>query len=612
MPAVWTARPRGAYDAMDNARTILDLIEYQARQQPEALALLDGEGTGISYGDLAALLLRSETVLDPAGAFHPGDRIATVLHGGLDAAIGFLATACVACAAPLDPRLGREEFIARLTALRVRALLAPPRLGTAAFDAARACGVPVIDSDSLLLSAPIQEGERSPRRSPPQEDDIALLLSTSGTTAVPKRVPLSHRNLVMSAKSVAANLDLTPNDRCLNVMPLFHIHGLVAGLLASLAAGASVLCAPGFAEAQFIEWLGSHEPTWYTAVPTIHQSLLTELERRGAQTPFKHSLRLARSSSSALPQGLMRSLEERLNIPLIEAYGMTEATHQVASNPLPPDVRKPGSVGRPTRVDVAILNSKGDIEQSQVDGEIVIRGETVIRAYESDDEANARAFIDGWFRTGDIGRFDEDGYLYLTGRQKEMINRGGEKVAPREVDDALLTHPAVVRALAFAVPHRTLGEDVAAAVVLRDGKRTSEADLRGYLLERLAPSSVPSRFLFVDQLPTGPTGKPQRIGLHKLLEAQMREPFRPPSTPIETALAAMWRELIDADSVGAADNFFLLGGDSLSTARLLSRIERRFGVRLTLREAFESPRLEDLAALVESAILARIEEQGDA
>jgi acyl-CoA synthetase (AMP-forming)/AMP-acid ligase II/acyl carrier protein len=303
----------------------------------------------------------------------------------------------------------------------------------------------------------------------------------------------------------------------------------------------------------------------------------------------------------------MTALEERLGVPVIEAYGMTEASHQIATNPLPPDVRKPGSVGRALGVDVGVLNPDKQLQQANTEGEIAIRGETVTSGYEGNSEANTSAFVDGWFQTGDAGYVDQDGYIYLTGRMKEMINRGGEKIAPREIDEALLEHPAVARAIAFAIPHSTLGEDVAAAVVALDGSDISEAELRSYLLDKLAAFKVPSRFVFVDELPTGATGKPQRIGLADTLAAKLLEPFRPPTTPAEISLAKTWQEILGVDRIGAADNFFMLGGDSLSAARVLARVNPRFGIRLTLREAFESPKLEDLAVQVELQILDSIE-----
>lgn len=592
---------------MERSGTVVDVVGRRAESHPEAIALLGVEGRTLTYRDLQRQILRIAAALRAAHVVRT-DRVVTVLRDGFDAAVGFLGTASCAIAVPLNPDLGRNEFVFSLRDLDAKCLLVGRGLDTAAYTAGDECGVTLVECPLPSQGARFdRETEGATTEDAPVGDDVALILYTSGTTATPKRVPLTHANLMASAANVAAGLSLSSEDRCLSVMPLFHIHGLVAGLLAPLVSGGSVACAPGHDRSRFLDWLEDYHPTWYTAVPTIHQSVLSEMDGRGISEMTSHSLRLIRSSSSPLPPHVMASLEDRLGVPVIEAYGMTEASHQIASNPLPPHPRKPGSVGRALGVEVAVVGPDGRLRPTGAQGEIVIRGETVTSGYESDGEANASAFVDGWFRTGDAGYVDHDGYIYLAGRMKEMINRGGEKIAPREIDDALLEHPAVARAIAFAVPHRTLGEDVAAAVVLRDGVKVSEANLRSYLLDKMAAFKVPSRFVFVDELPTGAAGKPRRIGMAGMLAGKWVEPFRPPETPVETSLARMWREVLGVDRVSAADNFFLLGGDSLSAARVLARVNRRFSVHLTLRQAFESPKLEDLAVQVELRILDSIE-----
>jgi len=388
-------------------------------------------------------------------------------------------------------------------------------------------------------------------------------------------------------------------------MPLFHIHGLVAGLLAPLIAGGSAIVASGVLANGLLQWIDSGKSTWYTAVPTIHQAILAETRKR--LPPAQHQLRFIRSCSAPLPTLLQAEMETVFGVPVIEAYGMTEASHQIASNPLPPDQRRPGSVGRPTGVQVRIIPPEQANTTGISRGEIVIRGKSVTRGYDANPAANQEAFIDGWFRTGDEGYLDNEGYLYITGRLKEMINRGGEKIAPREIDEALVEHEAIAQAITFAVPHPTLGEDVAAAVVLHNGMNASEAELRAYLLDRIAEFKVPSRFVFIDDIPKGPTGKPQRIGLAKILATELVKPFRPPTTPVESSLVQVWREVLHVDRIGAANNFFMLGGDSLSAARVLARVNRQFDVHMTLRQAFESPKLEDLAVQVELQILDLIE-----
>ena len=338
------------------------------------------------------------------------------------------------------------------------------------------------------------------------------MLHTSGTTARPKIVPLLQRNLAASARHIAGTLRLGPADRCLNVMPLFHIHGLAAAVLASMGAGASITCTPGFNALKVFSWFEDAVPTWYTAVPTMHQAILARADRQ-PETARAAGLRLVRSSSASLPPQVMARLEAVFGCPVIESYGMTEAAHQMTSNPLPPGERKPGSVGVPAGPEVAVMDSAGALLPAGSVGEVVIRGPNVTPGYAGSPEANAEAFADGWFRTGDQGVFDADGYLMLTGRLKELINRGGEKISPREVDEALLDHPAVAQAVAFALPNPKLGEEVAAAVVVRDGAEVDERALRAFVGERLAGFKVPRRVVFVPEIPKGATGKLQRIGL---------------------------------------------------------------------------------------------------
>jgi acyl-CoA synthetase (AMP-forming)/AMP-acid ligase II len=401
-------------------------------------------------------------------------------------------------------------------------------------------------------------------------------------------VPLTHSNLVASARHIISALHLEPTDRCLNVMPLFHIHGLVACVLASLGAGGSTVCTRGFGAEQFLGWLDLWKPTWYSAVPTMHQAVLAQAQALPVAR-VRSALRFVRSCSAALPRPVMAALEEVFGIPVIESYGMTEAAHQMTSNPLPPRVRKPGSVGLAAGPQVVILNEAGEVLADGRTGEVAIRGANVTRGYKNNPEANSTAFCGGWFRTGDQGYLDGDGYLFITGRLKELINRGGEKVVPREVDEVLLSYPGVAQAVAFAVPHPTLGEDVAAAVVLKEGAVVSEAGLREFVLDRMPSFKVPSRIIFVRDLPKGPTGKLQRIGLAGQLAAALAVTYEPPESNTERLVSATICEVLGRQLVGRNDNFFSLGGDSLRATQVMSRLQQALGVPTPVPVMFRCP-----------------------
>ena len=456
------------------------------------------------------------------------DRVAIVLPNGPEMATTFLCVAAGATTAPLNPGYRESEFDFYLRDLDARAIILEAGEDGPARAAAVALKIPVIELRARAEAAGLFDlvgdaGEPPAMPGPAEADDTALVLHTSGTTSRPKIVPLSQRNLCASARNIVDSLTLTPTDACLNIMPLFHIHGLMAAVLSSLAAGASVHCSPGFNALKFFAWMARARPSWYTAVPTMHQAILARAARNRSIVAGAR-LRLIRSSSSSLPPQVMAGLEEVFGAPVIESYGMTEASHQMTSNPLPPAVRKPGTVGRAAGPEVAIMSEDGTLLPPGAVGEIVIRGENVTAGYENNPTANAAAFTDGWFRTGDQGVLDAEGYLSITGRLKEIINRGGEKISPREVDEVLLDHPAVAQALTFAMPHLKLGEEVAAVVVLREGAEADARALRDFAAARLAEFKVPRRIVFLDEIPKGATGKLQRIGLADKLGLAGDEP----------------------------------------------------------------------------------------
>jgi acyl-CoA synthetase (AMP-forming)/AMP-acid ligase II len=504
-----------------DASTIVSLLQAGADDAP---ALSSPGGVPLSYRALRALASNTIKALNERG-IGAGDRVAIVLDNGPEMAAAFLTIASGATAAPLNPGYRADEFEFYLTDLRAKLLVTAKGKDSAAVGVARALGMPIarldahpeqgagsftLDFEGDATAAPgVKHRETTP-------DDIALVLHTSGTTSRPKIVPLAQRNVCASAANIRKTLHLTAEDRNLVIMPLFHIHGLIAALLAPLSAGGEVCCSPGFNALKFFGWLADVRPTWYTGVPTMHQAILLRAPNN-AEALRDHRLRFVRSSSSALPPTVIAQVESVFGVPIVEAYGMTEAAHQMASNPLPPAARKPGTVGPSGGPEIRIADTNGQTVPIGATGEIVIRGPNVMNEYENNPTANADAFYDGWFRTGDQGVMDDDGYVSITGRLKEIINRGGEKISPREVDEIIMEHPAVHQCVTFAMPHDMLGEDVAAAVVLRQGHEATDKELRQFAAVRLADFKVPRKILILAEIPVGATGKLQRIGLAQKL-----------------------------------------------------------------------------------------------
>lgn len=496
------------------------LNELLARGAAEAVAIAAPGRAPLTHGALRALIQRTLAALN-AGGIGRNDRVGIVLPNGPEMATCFMACASGVASAPLNPAYRADEFEFYLSDLHAKALIVETGSTSPAVEVAKKLGVAVIElqpaeaaGDFTLAGLPA--GTPSAQGGYAQPADVSMVLHTSGTTSRPKIVPLSQGNLAASAENIRATLQFTTSDCGLNIMPLFHIHGLIAGVLAPLAAGSQVFCTPGFNALKFFGWMDEARPTWYTAVPTMHQAIIARAPKN-LDVIARHPLRFMRSSSSSMPPQVIAELEAIFKAPLIEAYGMTEATHQMCSNPLPPAVRKPGSVGLPAGPEVAIMGEDGSLLPRGGIGEIVIRGANVTAGYEANEKANAEAFVNGWFRTGDQGQMDADGYVSLTGRLKEIINRGGEKISPREVDEILMDHPAVAQVVCFGMPHPKLGEEIAAAVVLREGQTSTERDLQAFVSARAAEFKVPKKILIMDEIPKGATGKLQRIGLAQKL-----------------------------------------------------------------------------------------------
>ncbi len=592
------------------------LFNLLAQHHPGNPALLSPSKKSISYEQLAEQLRAAALRLNQFG-LRRNDRVAVVLPNGPEMAVAYLAVSAVCTCAPLNPAYSADEMEFYLTDLSARALVLPAGQASPARIVATRLGIPLIELDAdpqrsglFALASSLPLDETIPEPVLAELDDVALVLHTSGTTSRPKIVPLTHRNLYYSIHNIAQTYNLAESDRCLSMMPLFHIHGLMGALSATLLSGGSIICAPGLKPDQVLGWLSELAPTWYTAVPTMHQAILEQTRSQPALAS-KAKLRFIRSSSSALPSAVAEGLEKAFHAPVLEAYGMTEATHQMASNPLPPRVRKFGSVGLPTgTTKIVILDDNGTIQPANTLGEISICGENVMVGYEKNPQANASAFTNDWLRTGDRGYLDADGYLFIQGRLKEIINRGGEKISPREIDDALLQHPAVAQAVVFATPHPTLGEDVAAAVVLRKGQALTARELRQFAGLKLAEFKIPRQVVFLDEIPKGSTGKIQRIGLAEKLAAQLEAARTEGSggagiagaglTALEQELLEMWKTSLGQDSITADDDFLALGGDSLRAVQLISKINEHFGSSLTMRDIFDTPTVRDVAALIKT------------
>jgi len=496
--------------------TLLDVLHFA---DSHTAVLVPELGIRVTYDSLRNQVLAMADALASAG-IQREDRVGMALPNGLQSIVCFLAASIAGIAAPLNPAYPYEEFLFFLRDTDASILLCPPVGAEFARSAAADLNIPVYavemneQGNIHLLNAPSGKSATEP-----SGDDTALILHTSGSTGRPKRVPLRHFNLAVSSANIANTYALSPNDVSLCVMPLFHIHGLIGSTMATLVSGGTVVIPPKFNALTFWKTVREHHVTWYSGVPTMHQLLLARTHHKPVEAA---SLRFIRSCSAPLSAELIRRIEDLFGVPFVEAYGMTEASHQMTSNPLPPRHRKAGSVGVGAGLRVRIMDKDGNSVEDNQCGEIAIQGANVFRGYENNPEANARAFVNGWFRTGDQGFLDEDCYLHLTGRMKDIIIRAGENIAPHEVDEVLLKHPAVAAAVTFGCPHPTLGEEVGAAVVLREGNATTQSELVKHCREFLVEYKCPKKIYFVDSIPTTATGKIRRRAVAAALVDEVR------------------------------------------------------------------------------------------
>jgi len=564
--------------------SFLDDIYHHAAGGRARPALLEPGREPVCFGTLCDRARAMAGALAEAG-LKRGDVIAAALPGNAEVLGACLGVAGLGAFAPLNPALPEAEQEYFLSRLHPAALISPA--DSPAAIAARALGVRVLPMQSLT-------GAAAADFPPPSGSDPAIFLHTSATTGRPKLVCHTHATFVAMSRAGIESLGQTSADLLLCMMPMFHLQGLKAALNQFMAGG-SVLLANSSEVARFPEWLIQYRPTWFTAGATLHRAILSSLRNSGV--PARGYLRMIRNMGTALPPTLEAELEETFGAPVLNGYGLTE-TGAVTSSPLPPGKRKSGSAGIASGAEVAVLDESGNIVVKGGEGEIVVRGPGVAHGYWDDPEATRVVFRDGWFHTGDLGRIDSEGYLYVTGRIKEMINKGGEKILPGQIDEALMAHPRVSEAVSFAAPHPTLGEDVAAAVVLRPGAALKAYELRRFAAARLAQFKVPRQILFVDAIPKSATGKPQRHALAALAERPKAQPgdF---TRHREAELAACWSRFLAGREFGATDDFFELGGDSLSARMMLVEVQDKFG-ELNEGEFLIDPTIATLAALIES------------
>ncbi|KAJ7544750.1 hypothetical protein O6H91_09G091600 [Diphasiastrum complanatum] len=505
--------------------TLTGVLKNAAERYPDNDALISSGGPQLTYAELQSTILRTAAMLQRSG-LKPGDLISLAFPNTIEFVVVFLAVIRArGVAAPLNSAYTEEEFYFYMEDAKTSLLLVPGKEGNKAAEAAAdRLGLPIAgvhwEKDNtgsgnvvLLPKSRLELTSDSENLALPEplKDDEALFLHTSGTTSRPKGVPLTQLNLASSVLHIVEAYELNSLDKTVVVLPLFHVHGLMCSLLSSLAAGGTVIlpAAGRFSATAFWSDMKRYGATWYTAVPTIHQILLAR-HKSNPESEYPH-LRFIRSCSASLAPAVMTNIEEAFSAPVLEAYAMTEASHQMTANPLPSHgPRKPGSVGKPTGIELTILSDNGDSLPPGEVGEVCIRGPNVTKGYKNNPEANEKAFEFAWFHTGDRGYIDEDGYLHLTGRIKELINYGGEKISPMEVDAILLAHPNVAEAVAFAAPDEKYGEVVNAAVVPNKGEQATAESILNFCKKNLAPFKVPKRLFFAEQLPRTATGKIQR------------------------------------------------------------------------------------------------------
>ena len=586
-------------------RTIKDLI-FQGMQDPDHHAIESPGYQPLTYRDLREQVLYGVKTLN-AMELCRNDRIAVILPGGPETGVAILTVMAGFTSVPLNPEYKEQEFEVYFSKMRIKAILVKKDSKTAARAVAASRSLPIIElipsSDKAgiftLSPVPSREVKEAVFAIP---SDIALLLQTSGTTALPKIVPNSQQQLCMCAKLLCTAFSLNATERSLHIVPFYHAMGILGTFLSPLLAGGTVICPDNFVASDFLPLLKNYRLTHYSAGPALHQGILREIKKAGPEELKDHTLRFIRSTSASLPANIHQELESVMGVPVIESYGMSE-TGLLTVN-LPP---KKGSVGISVIDSLAVIDENGNRQKPYEKGEIVVQGEMVFSGYENAPDETRTSFIDGWFKTGDIGYLDNERYLYLTGRKSELINKGGEKISPAEIDNALMTHPSVKSAMTFRVNDPVLGQDSAVMVVVENPAVTEE-ELHTYLIDRLIPFKVPKRIYFTDEIPRGPTGKLLRyVGTTRYAQGifdnadthgRAHDTVSPELTGYQEKLLQIWKDVLDITSLSSDDDFFRCGGNSLAAIELLIKIQRAFNLTIPPDTIYRYPTIRQQALMI--------------
>jgi acyl-CoA synthetase (AMP-forming)/AMP-acid ligase II len=574
-----------------------EVIRAHALARPDNAAILATGLPALSYRMLQSEIDGVRASLRAAG-FGRDARIAVAVADNAQAARAIVAVVCSATAVPIDPKLTQPEVERCLRIVQPQGVLVLKDTESATRSAAQQHGLPIIEAGfsangSLQLKVPSIGPAAGPGE--PDRDAPAFILHTSGTSADPNLVPFSHRNMLAVTERLQTWFGLGPGDRCLCVSPVYYSHALTTTVLPPLLTGGSTAFPSTPTKVDVVEWFADLQPTWYSAGPTLHLAVLEKFEAQGeARTP--HSLRFLSTAGAPMTQDVLRRMQGVLGVPVLEHYGSSE-TAQIASNCPPPGPAKPGTVGIPWPGILKIIDEEGHQVPPGTRGEIMISGPSVMAGYLNAPERNRSIFVDGWYRTGDVGSLDQDGFLTLHGREKELINRGGEKISPVEVDQALMRHPGVAQAAAYAVAHPRLGEDIAAAVVLNPDALVTPLELREFLYAELAQFKVPRRIAIVDELPRGITGKVLRRRLTEMAQGRTEQSGMT-EEDLQATLLQMWKRALKTDDVSLDDDFFEKGGDSLLAMDISLELQKLVGRPLAESLLFESPTIRELAKRV--------------